>query len=263
MYNNSEINEIESKFPNLRDPISVETYYENIPEKHVYVWNNMKYLVNSHRLLKSHRDFVVDNGWGYGNRAFHWMWNILVRSAPQNFKFLEIGVFKGQTISLVSLLNKLYNKEGHVFGITPLSKSGDKYATHPDIDYETAILTIYAQFELDADDLQILQGYSNDVKIINKSKQLGPYDLIYVDGCHDYEVVVSDLTNYGDMVKLGGYLIVDDASNNLNIPDNLIRLNWRGLPDVSKATDDTLTNNPKFKEAFAVGHIRVFRRIAQ
>ena len=63
------------------------------------------------------------------------------------------------------------------------------------------------------------------------------------------------------MVKLNGYLVVDDASNNLNIPDNLIRLNWRGLPDVSKATDDVLLNNPKFKEAFAVGHNRIFRRV--
>lgn len=249
------------EYKQLESPLELEKYYVDAPEKHVFIWNTMKQLVNQHEILKAHRDFVVQYGWGYGNRAFHWLWNILVRNSPDDFKFLEIGVFKGQTISLVSLLNKLYNKNGKVYGITPLSSSGDKYATHPDIDYENAILTIYGRFDLTADDLQIIQGYSNDSRIIEQSEQLGPYDLVYVDGCHDYDVVVSDLTHYGNMVKLNGYLVVDDASNNLNIPDNLIRLNWRGLPDVSKATDDVLLNNPKFKEAFAVGHNRIFKRI--
>ncbi len=249
-------------FPHLSSPTLLEEYYSDSPEKHVNIWMNMKYLVNQTPLLKSHRDFVVQNGWGYGNRAFHWMWNILVEHAPQNFKFLEIGVFKGQTISLVSLLNRLYKKDGMVYGITPLSKSGDKYATHPDIDYEEAIMTIYAQSGLDASDLEIIQGYSNDSQIIEQAEQLGPYDLVYVDGCHDYDVVVSDLKHYGNMLKVGGYLIVDDASNTLNIPDNLIRLNWRGLPDVTSATNDVMLNNPSFKEAFAVGHNRIFKRIS-
>ena len=249
------------EYEQLQSPIELEKYYTDSPEKHVFIWNTMKRLVNQHELLKSHRDFVVQYGWGYGNRAFHWMWNILVQHSPEHFKFLEIGVFKGQTISLVSLLNKLYNKQGTVYGITPLSTSGDKYATHPDIDYEEAIATIYAKFGLEADDLQILQGYSNDKEIIEQTSELGPFDLVYVDGCHDYEVVVSDLTYYGDMVKLNGYLVVDDASNTLNIPDNLIRLNWRGLPDVTKATNDVLLGNPKFKEVFAVGHNRIFKRV--
>lgn len=249
------------EYEQLQNPIVLENYYIDLPEKHVFIWNTMKQLVNQTPFLKSHRDFVVQYGWGYGNRAFHWMWNILVQHAPDNFKFLEIGVFKGQTISLVSLLNKTYNKNGTIYGITPLSTSGDKYATHPDIDYEEAIMTIYGRFGLDGEDLQILQGYSNDEVIIEQTKQIGPFDLVYVDGCHDYDVVVSDLKHYGDMVKLNGYLVVDDASNTLNIPDNLIRLNWRGLPDVTKATNDVLLNNPNFKEVFAVGHNRIFKRV--
>lgn len=249
-------------YPQLLNPIVLEEYYTDSPEKHVRIWSGMKQLVNEHALLKAHRDFVVQYGWGYGNRAFHWMWNILVENAPEDFKFLEIGVFMGQTVSLVSLLNRLHNKKGSVYGITPLSSSGDKYATHPNIDYENAIMTIYGRFGLTAEDLEILQGYSNDQQIIDRAEQLGPFDLVYVDGCHDYEVVVSDLTYYSKMVKLNGYLVVDDASNNLNIPDNLIRLNWKGLPDVSKATDDVMLNHPNFKEVFAVGHNRIFRRIS-
>jgi predicted O-methyltransferase YrrM len=190
------------------------------------------------------------------------MWHLLVQQAPRNFRFLEIGVFKGQTISLVSLLNKMMRKDGQVFAITPLNASGDKYATHPDVDYEEAIAIIYAQFGLDASDLIVIEGYSNHLDIIATARQTAPYDLIFIDGCHDYDVVVSDLTNYGDMVSIGGYLVIDDASNYLNIPDNLIRANWKGLEDVSRATRDVVENDARFMEVFAVGHNRIFKRIS-
>ena len=249
----------------IRPLVSVKNlteFYTDDPDKHEYIWRGMKTLVNENKLLKAHRDFVINNNWGYGNRAFHWMWHILVRQAPEDFRFLEIGVFKGQTISLISLLNKTLEKHGTVYAITPLNKSGDKYATHPDIDYEEAIATIYSQFILDAHDLVLIEGYSNDFEVIETARNSAPYDLVFIDGCHDYEVVVSDLTNYGDMVKLGGYLVVDDASNYLNIPDNLIRANWKGLEDVSRATRDVIEADSRFQEVFAVGHNRIFKRIS-
>jgi glycosyltransferase involved in cell wall biosynthesis len=236
-------------------------FYEDDPETHTRIWQNLKTLVNSTPDLKAHRDWVIQNNWGYGNRAFHWMWNILIQQAPKNFKFLEIGVFKGQTISLISLLNKKHRKDGTVYGLTPLSKTGDKYATHPDVDYESLIQQIYGTFQLDANDLNIIQGFSNDPEIIEIAQAEGPYDLVYVDGCHDYEVVVSDLTKYGDMLKVGGYLIVDDSSNHLKIPDGLIRMDWRGLMDVSNAVRDVTEKDVRFTHCFAVGHNRVFQRI--
>ena len=236
-------------------------FYEDDEETHTRIWTNFKALVNSTPMLKDHRDWVVNNNWGYGNRAFHWMWNVLVQQAPKQFKFLEIGVFKGQTISLISLLNQQYKKNGQVYGVTPLSKTGDKYATHPDVDYEQHIQQIYAQFGLSGDDLTLIQGYSNDPEIIEIAADQGPYDFVYVDGCHDYEVVVSDLTKYGDMLKVGGYLIVDDSSNHLKIPDGLIRMNWRGLIDVSNAVRDVTEKDGRFIHRFAVGHNRVFQRI--
>lgn len=236
-------------------------FYEDDPETHTRIWTNFKTLVNATPHLRVHRDWVVQNNWGYGNRAFHWMWNILIQEAPKNFKFLEIGVFKGQTISLISMLNKLYRKDGMVYGLTPLSNTGDKYTTHPDVDYEALIQQIYGTFQLDANDLNIIQGFSNDPEIINIAHDEGPYDFVYVDGCHDYEVVVSDLQKYGDMLKVGGYLIVDDSSNHLKIPDGLIRMDWRGLLDVSNAVRDVTEQDVRFVHCFAVGHNRVFQRI--
>ncbi|KKN07153.1 hypothetical protein LCGC14_1070130, partial [marine sediment metagenome] len=238
-------------------------YYQDTPEKHTAIWNTFKDMVNDHPELKGHRDWVINNDFGYGNRAFHWMWHIIARDLPMRFKFLEIGVFKGQVISLLSLLNKRHRKEGMVYGITPLSSAGDKYCPqHPDVDYEAHILRIYQQFNLDASDLGIIEGLSNDLDIIETAKELGPFDVVFVDGCHDYEVVVSDIINYGEMLRVGGLMVIDDVSNYLNIPDGLIRLDWRGLEDVSNAARDTIEKDERFTELFAVGHNRVWRKTA-
>lgn len=236
-------------------------FYEDVPGKHTAIWSAFEQLVNQTTYLQQHRDWVTGNDWGYGEKQFHWMWNLLIREAPKHFKMLEIGVFKGQTISLISLLNKQYRKEGQIFGLTPLTKSGDQYATHPDIDYEAAISTIYGTFGLDAEDLTIFHGLSTDSLLIEQAEAVGPYDMIYVDGCHDYAVVVSDIEHSIRMLKSGGYLAIDDASSNLQIPDGMIRMNWRGLPDVSRAVTDTLENNPQFVHLFAIGHNRVFRKV--
>lgn len=241
---------------------NVTSYYEDTPQKHTMIWNTFKQIVNATDYLKNHRDWVVQNRWGYGNRSFHWMWTLLIREAPKNFKFLEIGVFKGQITSLISILNKELNKQGHIYGVTPLNKDGDKYGTHPDDDYETRIAEIYGEFGLDASDLTLIEGYSQDPEIINTVRSEAPFDFVFVDGCHDYEVVVSDLKNYGELLKIGGYLIVDDSSSQLQIPDGLIRLNWRGLPEVSQAVQDVIETDVRFVHLFAVGHNRVFERIS-
>lgn len=239
----------------------VTQYYEDIPEKHVAIFTGFKRLVNEYPQLKNHRDWVRQNDFGYGERAFHWMWHLICKELLVDFKFLEIGVFKGQIISLISLLNAHHRKNGIIYGITPLTNAGDKYSKHPDIDYEGHIQRIYQQFGLDASDLGIIQGLSNDPDIIETAQELGPFDVVYIDGCHDYEVVVSDVVNYCEMVKLGGLVVIDDASNYLKIPDGLIRMNWRGLEDVSNAVRDTIEKDECFEHLFAVGHNRVWRKV--
>lgn len=236
-------------------------YYEDTPEKHKMIWNLCKALVNQTLLLKEHRDWVVENKHGYGNRALHWMWNLLVKSMPYTWKFLEIGVFKGQIISLVSLLNQYHHKDGFVYGITPLDNTGAP-GEHPIDNYEQRISEIYAQFNLDMSDLTIIQGVSINDAVVEAAKQIGPFDIIYIDGGHDYLTVLKDLQNYVPLIKPGGYLVMDDASCNLNIPDGLIRLDWRGIDEVCQALSDWLQlgGTNVIEHLFAVGHNRVWRK---
>ena len=83
------------------------------------------------------------------------------------------------------------------------------------------------------------------------------YDIIFIDGCHDYENVCLDINNYSEMLKPGGYLVLDDASLFLHNAFGI----FLGHPDVGKAIIDNLDNNNKFIHLYAVGHNRVWRKI--
>jgi hypothetical protein len=46
------------------------------------------------------------------------------------------------------------------------------------------------------------KGDSKDPEIIEKVRQLGPYNLVFIDGGHDEATVRSDWLNYGPMAKM-------------------------------------------------------------
>ena len=235
-------------------------FYSDTPECHTTIWNEFLKNTNTTPILKQHRDWVETNMWGYGERQFHYMWNLIVKELPQNFKALEIGVFKGQIVSLLSLLNREYEKHGIVFGITPLRPADDKFSKHPDIDYNLAIATIYKAFALDAKDFFIIEGLSNEDRVIELARRKGPFDVLYVDGNHNYDIVCEDIDTYVPLVESGGFIVMDDASNYLTIPDHMIRMNWKGLMDVSNAVRDHLENRKDVTHLLAVGHNRIWRK---
>lgn len=232
--------------------------YQDTPEVHTFLWNKAVEHVNNTPYLKAHRDYVEQYGYGYGHRSFHALWDALVKDAPDNFKFLEIGVFQGQVISLVKLIAEQISKPCTVYGITPLGPMGDQYSTHPDIDYLSRIRRIHQDHSLPSP--VIYKGPSFDPRIKRLARESGLYDIVYIDGCHDYDVVVDDIYTYSDFLKQGGFLVVDDAACDLKIPDGLIPMNFRGLPDVTKALNDTVGTCPiDYEHRFALGHNRVYQ----
>lgn len=194
---------------------------------------------------------------GFGECAFTWSWKILVDSLPNNFKFLEIGVYQGRVLSQVGMLAKNINKKCDIFGVTPLSISGDKYCEYIDINYLEQIQNNFKKLNNNINNLNIIKGYSQDIDVIEQVSKHSEYNMIFVDGSHNYKDVVLDILNYSKMLATGGYLIMDDASLYLN--DSYGR--FKGHPDVSKACMDILDSNPKFEELFAVGHNRVWKKI--
>ena len=194
---------------------------------------------------------------GFGELPFSWNWKLLVDECPKSFRFLEIGVYKGRVLAQVGMLANRMGKQCELLGVTPLSTSGDKYSQYADVEYLSEIHKNLQTCGVSKDRLQILKGFSQEPHILAQVKEKGPFDIVFVDGSHDYENVCCDIYNYGELVKPGGFFVMDDSS--LYVPHPYGQ--FHGHPDVSKAARDYLENNPQYEHLFAVGHNRVWKKV--
>lgn len=210
--------------------------------------------VDSDPELKAHRDFSEKHVYGFGERSFQWVWKLISDATDPRARFLEIGVYKGQILSLMRMLKP----DAFVVGVTLLSDySGptNKFGKFPDTDYMQHIKDLHDHFDLRMSDA-ILEGDSTNIPVIAAARDLGPYDIVYIDGCHEYPCVLSDLVNYTPMVKPGGYFVVDDASNHLQMWNG----SFAGIMDVSNAVRDITEKDPQLTHLLACMHLRVWRR---
>lgn len=221
--------------------IDTETYHKDIHERFVE-------MVNSDLALDEHRTYVDSKVWGFGERSFWWAWNILLEQLPENPKLIEIGTFKGATISVWKLLRP----DAQVFGVTPLDDSGLDW-NHPDGYYEECIKTIHNDFNLEQP--TIIKGKSNEANVVKQA--FGEYNIVYVDGDHSYDGCLFDLTCYSEMVKVGGFLVIDDCCCDFHEPFGY----FQGIADVQQAFDDWSKTTDSFEFVFNVKHLRILRRI--
>ena len=209
--------------------------------------------------LLGHRRLIEERGLGFGDRAFHWMWKLLVDAMPQHFSFLEIGVYKGQVISLVGLLAMVAGKNARVTGVTPLAPVTDKVSSYEAVDYGKIIEERQAWCGLPPGRrAHLIEGLSTQDNVKRRTRANAPYNVVYIDGGHDYEIVANDIIAYGEMVAPGGYLVMDDASVSLEMPEGI----WRGHADVGRAVRELIEPNPYLHDLLAVGHLRVWRKSA-
>ena len=218
------------------------------------IYDNFKKNVEENKELMD--SFTSCNG--FGEVSFTWSWKILVDTLPDNFKFLEIGVYQGRVLSQVGMLAKKINKRCTIIGVTPLSTDGDKYSKYIDLNYLETIQRNFKKLNNTIANLKIIKGFSQNKDVIECVSKQEKYNMIFIDGSHDYEDVVHDILTYSKLLIIGGYLVLDDASLYLN--DSYGQ--FLGHPDVSKACKDYLENNQNFEEMYAVGHNRVWIKIS-
>jgi hypothetical protein len=232
----------------------IEFYKTDNPNKNKIVYTTFENNVKNISILeKQHNDTP-----GFGELSFSWSWYLLVKSMPQDFTFLEIGVYKGRVLALIQLLAMLFNKNAKIYGVTPLDgEATDKYSEYQNCDYLTAIKKSYSICNQSFENSFIIKGYSQEKHTIEKAKENLPFDMIFIDGCHDYEIVVQDIKNYSEMLKVNGYLVLDDASLYITNPYGT----FLGHPDVGKAIQDNIENNPQFTHLYAIGHNRVWKKM--
>jgi hypothetical protein len=182
-------------------------------------------------------------------------WHLIKRFRPA--QFLEIGVYRGQTISLVSLFAKMEGIHCEVFGISPFSSAGDSVSKYLDnLDYKADTLANFSHFDLSPPTL--LKAYSTD----SQARQLirsRAWDIIYIDGNHDYEIVKSDWEVCSDSIANGGLIVLDDSG--LSTSYRPPRFATGGHPGPSRLASEIDPLN--FREILQVGHNRVFQRISR
>jgi len=233
----------------------IDFYKCDNPNKNKIVYTSFENHVKGNPILeKQHNDTP-----GFGELAFSWNWNLLVKSMPQDFTFLEIGVYKGRVLALIQLLATILHKNVKIYAVTPLDGAAtDKYSEYQNCDYLSAIKKSYSICNQSFDNTTIIHGYSQEKHILEKTKSVSPFDIIFIDGCHDYNIVVQDIKNYSEMLKVNGYLVLDDASLYIESPYGT----FLGHPDVGKAIQDIIDKDQRFVHLYAVGHNRVWKKIS-
>ena len=222
----------------------VQAIWQDTPETHKLINETFTEKVNADPKLKAYRDWIEEKIFGFGERSFLWMWKLLIDEIPAP-EFLEIGVFRGQILGLIRTLSPKAN----VTGITPLDSTGG----HWESDYAADIKLLHNTFKLKQP--RIIKGLSTDETVLAEVGKK-EYDIIYIDGGHTYEVARHDVYRYSSFVKVGGYLVIDDAGNKFSMSDGY----FKGIEAVSNAVDELLPNE-YYEEVFNVVHNRVFRRV--
>lgn len=211
-------------------------------------------MVNQDLQLKAYRDWVEQNHYGFGERCFLHMWKLIVDDMPDEFTFCEIGVFRGQILGLIEMLAARTDKKVKRVGISPLDSSDG----HWESDYEADIKRLHDTFGIKSD-YEIIHGHSQEYWVIKKAQEMS-FDIMYIDGGHAYEMVIADLENYDRLVKRGGYLVIDDCNNHIEMPDGY----FRGIGSVSAAVDERyppFTPSDKWELQLNLVHNRVLKRI--
>jgi hypothetical protein len=206
--------------------------------------------------LREHRAYFETGGRGFGEKAFHVMWFLLFREF-QPASFLEIGVFRGQTLSLAALQARHFKSDCFVQGISPFSQAGDAVSKYRgNLDYQTDTLENFAHFSLPAPAL--LKAFSTD-EMAKKLVASRPWSLIYIDGNHDYEIARQDWELCATHLQPAGIIVLDDAGLTTSYSPPIFATG--GHPGPSRLAQEV--DRKKFRELLQVGHNRVFQKISQ
>jgi hypothetical protein len=134
---------------------------------------------------------------------------LIVAKAVQAKKVLEIGTWDGNTS-----VNFAANIDGNVVTVDlPPDFDGDQHKaalTYPNADlYVTDRAQLGRQFHGHSLGPRIHQVYGDSAKI-DWSTLGSPFDLIFIDGCHDFEYVASDTANARKHIAPGGAVVWHD-----------------------------------------------------
>lgn len=205
--------------------------------------------------LRAHRRYFASAGRGFGEDAFHAMWFLLFQ-ALRPASALEIGVYRGQTVTLWAMLARQLGFACHVGCISPFTPAGDTVSRYrTGLDYLQDMLHHHRHFNLPAPEVCRHLSSDPEAEVFARGRQ---WDCIYIDGCHDYEIAQRDWHLCAMVVAPGGIIVLDDAA--LGTDFHPPAFASQGHPGPSRIAAEV--DPARFREILAVGHNRVFQRVA-
>ncbi|HOE18437.1 MAG TPA: class I SAM-dependent methyltransferase [Syntrophorhabdaceae bacterium] len=223
-------------------------------ELYAYMHHHFRYLCP--QFIRDHRLYFQQEERGFGEDAFHASWWLLL-SEFKPARMLEIGIYRGQVITLWALINKYLERSAGIHGISPFGPVGDSVSAYlKDLDYIEDVLASFRFWKLDPPVL--VKALSTDAQAIAHIKK-NAWDLIYIDGSHDYDVVLSDYRLCRDCLKAGGILVLDDAA--LGTSFRPPRFSFAGHPGPSRVAREHA--DKEMRLLGMVGHNNIFQKIHQ
>jgi hypothetical protein len=205
--------------------------------------------------LRAHRRYFSQNQRGFGEDAFHAMWYLLFQEL-RPATALEIGVYRGQTVTLWKLLARELGFECQVSCVSPFSAAGDAVSCYtPRVDYYEDMQLNHRHFGLPLP--AVCRQFSTAPEAQPFLRQ-HRWSVVYIDGNHDYEVASQDWKVCSEAVAPGGIVVLDDSA--LGTDYRPPRFATAGHPGPSRVA--TEIDRTRFQEILAVGHNRVFQRVA-
>jgi len=168
--------------------------WKDTPDYHYNIATHFQIFLKHYPELYAHRKWIKDNKYGFGEDSFHGVWLQLASELPDGFKFLELGVYKGQSISAIALSAKLLNKSCTTYGLSSFNGIDGTYYEHRE-GYDKDVLDLFQLFTPENPPV-LIKGYTADQEAIAKAAQYAPYDCIYIDADHTYNATIHDLTVY-------------------------------------------------------------------
>lgn len=202
--------------------------------------------------IKQHRNYFRKEKRGFGEDAFHAMWWKLFEEFRPTAA-LEIGVYRGQTVSLWGVICKTLGFQCEIHAISPFSPAADAVSRYSQsIDYKLDVLDAFRRWQLPAPTL--VQALSTE-PVATVHMQSRTWDLIYIDGSHDYDVVKSDYLLAVSVLKPGGLLVLDDAGLGSNYQPP--RFAFAGHPGPSRVARELADR--QLEPLGMVGHNNIYR----
>lgn len=181
------------------------------------------------------------NGWFDFNRFY----DSVIDRLPNDFIFVEVGVWKGKSISyfVVESINK--NKRGQIYAVDHWLGSEehqkDSWAHDPAVDYENGLYNEYCH------NISPIREHITDIRdtSFNASNHFadGSLDAIFIDASHDYDNVFQDLLCWKSKLKKEGIIAGHDydwptvkmAVNNFANQNNLFVANYYTVWELTPA----------------------------